>query len=215
VLMGVSGVLTVLGGQRLARTEGDSNFGGYLGLLAVATLVGCSLVLVAILSDPISTLLLRIAGRTPILGRARKKLHAFHDASKTLLAPRQLPFPTSVSVLSWGCEGLALFFIASCFGAQPGPDDAPGAAVTLPLCVFAYSYSMIAGNVAFILPAGIGLTEGLLGWLLDHSTGLTAQSAAAAMILLRACTLWFAVAIGLVCTALFERYYGRVEENDL
>lgn len=213
ILMAIAGLATVLGGQRLARTESGFDFGRTLGLLAVGTLVFCSLLLVAVLSDRVSNALLRVAGRLPLLRKVRGKLAAFHEASRTLLSPSQIVFPTAISVLSWSCEALALFVLARAFtGDVPGADDAPGAAVTAPLCAFAYCFSMIAGNLAVVLPAGLGVTEGLLGWLLDHSAGLARESAAATTILLRACTLWLAVLVGLVSAALFEKAYGRVDD---
>ncbi|HKE01609.1 MAG TPA: lysylphosphatidylglycerol synthase transmembrane domain-containing protein [Planctomycetota bacterium] len=215
VLMGVFGALTVLGGQRLSRAGDTFDVGGQLGNVAVLTLFACAALLFVVLHEGSSRRLLAIAARLPMVRRLHPKLETSHRAAKELLAIRQLAFPTAVSIVSWGCEALALYFIASRFSSDvPGLDDAPNAAVTLPLCFFAYAFSMIAGNLAIVLPAGIGLTEGILGYLLDHSAGLTTRSAAATIILLRACTLWLAVLVGLIAAAAFERTYGRVEETD-
>ncbi len=214
ILMAGFGALTVWSGQRLSGAERGTDLGRWIGLLAVGTLLGCVALLVVLFSDSISDRLLRTVGRLPFVWRVRQKLEASRAASRTLLSVREVCIATVLSVFSWSGEALALFFIASRFsGDLPGLDDAPGAAVTLQLCFFAYSYGMIAGNLAIVLPAGVGLTEGLLGWLLDHAGGLSQASANSAALMLRACTLWAAVVLGLVAAGLFERWFGSVEES--
>ena len=39
--------------------------------------------------------------------------------------------------------------------------------------------------------------------------------AAAAVILARLCTLWFAVGLGCIATALFTRRFGRIDDSEL
>ena len=82
-------------------------------------------------------------------------------------------------------------------------------------CVFAFSLAAIAGAVLIVFPGGLGVTEASMGGLLAReysaaglAAGAAQASAAAATILTRLCTLWFAVAVGLVATALFYRRHG-------
>jgi uncharacterized protein (TIRG00374 family) len=215
ILMGLGGLVTILEGQRLSGAQSGPDYGRYVGLAALATLGACVVLLGAVFCDPLVTRIIALMSRVPRLRKVEGKLVAFHDASKILLSPKQLLYPTVVSVVSWSCEAIALYFIAYQFsGDAPSPDDAPGARVTVALCFFAYSFSMIAGNILFLLPAGVGVTEGLLGWLLDHSAGLAKASANSCSLLLRACTLWIAVLVGLVAATLFERYYGAVDDSN-
>ncbi|MBI3817779.1 MAG: flippase-like domain-containing protein [Planctomycetes bacterium] len=215
ILMGASGIATIMGGQRLSGAPEGPDYGRYIGTAALGTLILCIVFLGVVFCDPLVMFIIKIMGRVGWLKKLDDKLVSFHDATKKLLSPSQLLFPTLISVASWSCEAYACYFIANQFSAdKPGLDDVPGAAVTLPLCFFAYSFSMIAGNILFLLPAGVGVTEGLLGWLLDHIAGLIQASSISCTLLLRACTLWFAVLVGLISTTLFERWYGRVEENN-
>lgn len=215
ILMGGAGAITVWTGQRLSGANEGPDYGRYISLAAVGTFVACLGILLVVFCDPLVMFFIRIAGRIGFLKKLEHKLVTFHDATKILLAPRQLLYPTVVSVFSWSCEALALYLIARQFsGDLPEPTDTPNAAVTLPLCVFSYAYSMILGNIVFVLPAGLGVTEGLLGWLLDHCAGLSKASANSCSLILRACTLWFAVVVGLACTTWFERRYGRVPDDN-
>lgn len=214
ILMGASGILTLWSGQRLSGATSGPDYGRYIGLAAVGTLVLCILLLGVVFCDPLVMFMIKQMGRVSWLKKIEHKLISFHDATKILLSPKELVFPTLVSVASWSCEALALHFIAYQFSSDAaGPDDVPGARVTVALSFFSYSFSMIAGNILFLLPAGVGVTEGLLGWLLDHSAGLLKSSANSCSLLLRACTLWFAVLVGLVAAGLFERWYGQVDES--
>lgn len=214
ILMGASGGYMLWSGQRLSGASQGPDYGRFVSLAAFGTLLACVTLLGVVFCDPLVMFIIRQMGRVRALKKIEHKLISFHDATKILLSPRQLIYPTLISVASWSCEALALYFIAYQFsGDTPSPDDAPGAAVTAAVCFFAYSFSMIAGNLLFLLPAGVGVTEGLNGWILDHSAGLTKSSANSCTLLLRACTLWIAVLVGLLAATLFERWHGRVDEN--
>jgi uncharacterized protein (TIRG00374 family) len=214
ILMAVSGLLTIAGGQRLSGAAEGPDYGRYVGLLALLTLVLCSLLLGVVFCDPLVRQGIRLLASIPRLGKLHHKLEAFHEAGKTLLSPRQLLYPTAVSVVSWSCEAIALYMIAGLLTTgQVESQDSASAAVTLPLCFFAYSFSMIFGNLVLFLPAGVGPTEGALGWFLDHAAGLTKPEANTATLVFRACTLWFSVLTGMAAATLFERTYGRIDES--
>ena len=88
--------------------------------------------------------------------------------------------------------------------------------------VFAYAFSAVAGAVLIVFPGGLGVTEYSMGKLLvaKYSTvgglGVDAARAMATgpVILARFCTLWFAVLVGFVATALFTRRFGRIESEE-
>lgn len=213
ILMGVGGVATVVGGQHLSGAPQGPDYGRYVAWLAIGTLVFCCMLLGVVFCDPLVSWIISRLARIPRFGKLHGKLTAFHEAGKALLSPRQLLYPTAVSVVSWGLEAVALFLIARWFSSGTvEAKDVPSAAVTLQLCAFAYAFSMIFGNIVIFLPAGVGATEGALGWFLDHAGGLTKPEANTSTLLFRACTLWLSVLIGMVAAATFERAYGRVEE---
>ncbi|MFT5284596.1 MAG: hypothetical protein ACI8TQ_000753 [Planctomycetota bacterium] len=185
-----------------------------------ATLGICAVALVLIGSEKFSALAVKIVSRTPYLKRMSKKVERSFATTRILLAPKELLFPTALSVVSWGCECTAFWLIAD--GMVDGDLD-------FLFAVFAYAFSAVAGAVLIIFPGGIGITEFTGGKLLRHKymplleeSGVAsdvikevAQSkAAGAMLLTRFCTLWFAVIVGLIATALFRKTYGQVDGNE-
>jgi uncharacterized protein (TIRG00374 family) len=81
----------------------------------------------------------------------------------------------------------------------------PGAALDLRAATFIYAAMTVAGALSF-LPGGLGVTEaGMLALLVRFGHGIGRGEAAAATFVTRACTLWFAVAIGLPALVLYAR----------
>jgi uncharacterized protein (TIRG00374 family) len=95
-----------------------------------------------------------------------------------------------VGVLSWGGECLALYVILLGFGATPGLELVNQA-------TFALAAGSLVGS-ASLLPGGIGAAEGTVAAVLDLVAGQPRDVSAAATLLIRACTLWFGVALGAV-----------------
>jgi len=63
----------------------------------------------------------------------------------------------------------------------------------------------IAGALSF-LPGGLGVQEGgMVALLVQTAQGVGGATAAAATFITRLCTLWFAVAVGLVALSLGRR----------
>jgi uncharacterized protein (TIRG00374 family) len=81
----------------------------------------------------------------------------------------------------------------------------PGTTLTLRAATIIYASMTVAGALSF-LPGGLGVTEaGMLTLLGRLGTGIGRGPAAAATFLTRACTLWFAVALGLPALILYGR----------
>ena len=79
-----------------------------------------------------------------------------------------------------------------------------GETITLTHGVGIYSLATLFGALAF-LPGGLGVTEGSLALMLGSQAGLPAGAAAAATLLIRATTLWFAVGLGLLALFWLDR----------
>lgn len=210
---------------------------GYLILMAIGglralpeyqwvfwvTLAACVGALFLAGSPRFSEFVAKTLSRTPFLWRLSGKVRGSFASTRILLAPKEVIMPTLLSVISWGCECVAFWLIADALLEQD---------VDFLFCVFAYAFSAVAGAVAIIFPGGLGITEYAGGSLLRRhyqvlmpaagaSTEALKQAAqvkaAAAMILTRLCTLWFAVLLGLIATALFRLRYGKAdtaEESD-
>jgi uncharacterized protein (TIRG00374 family) len=195
----------------LVALGGIASYPGYQWVFW-ATLGLCVLGLFLAGSKGFSQLTAGLFARLPYVWRLAPRIRASFASTRILLAPREIVMPTLVSVAGWGLECTGFWLVA---GALVEGD------VPFLTAVFAYSFSAVAGAVLIIFPGGLGVTEGSMGSLLrrSYSSGLglslevARQTAAVAVILTRLCTLWFAVAVGLVATAHFTRVYGGVEET--
>ena len=184
-----------------------------------ATLGLCGLVLVLAGSRRTARITYKVFSRAPYFWRLASRIEGSFASVRVLLAPRQIVLPTLLSVIGWGLECLGFWLIASAL--------VEGAVEPL-FCVFAYAFSAVAGAVAIVAPGGLVITEGLLGTLLrrryepvlavslelggETLRKVARAKAAGAVILVRLCTLWFAVAVGLVATWVFTRRFGEPEE---
>jgi uncharacterized protein (TIRG00374 family) len=163
-------------------------------LAAGAALIGVGLLVVSV--ESIAKLALRIAARVPGVRAVAPKLEEFYLSTAALLRPAPLVIAVAIAIVAWACECLAFWLIVRGF---------PGAAVALRAAVFIYATMTVAGALSF-LPGGLGVTElGMLELLGKLGTGTGRSVAAAATFITRACTLWFAVLVGLVALLIFAR----------
>jgi uncharacterized protein (TIRG00374 family) len=181
--------LLLLSGAGVFTFDVDRRF-----LAAGAALIGLGLVVVSV--DGIAVFALRLAGRIPGVRRFAPKLDEFYRSTATLLRPAPLAVAVALSAVSWAFECVAFWLVVRGF---------PGASVALRAAFFIYATMTVAGALSF-LPGGLGVTElGMLELLGKLGTGTGRSVAAAATFVTRACTLWFAVAVGLGALVLFAR----------
>jgi uncharacterized protein (TIRG00374 family) len=163
-------------------------------LAAGAVAVGLALALIA--SKSLASRLLSLCERLPPVARFVPKLRESHTAAASLLSPGPLAVTTTLAVGSWFLECLAFWVVVRGF---------PGASLGLQSATFIYAAMTVAGALSF-LPGGLGVTEaGMLAMLATFGTGIGRGTATAATFVTRACTLWFAVAIGLPALAICTR----------
>lgn len=177
---------------------GSVGFTGGLRWAGVgAALVGALLVVVASrrLSLGIIGLVERLPGK---LGKIGPKLHQAYDSLATLVKAKNLLLPTMLSIAAWSLECLSLWVILRGFGAD----------TAVPLCMFFYATSTLAGALVPV-PGGLGVTEGALQQQLHEVGHVATSTSTAAMLLVRFATLWFAVLVGFVAlSALKQRHPG-------
>lgn len=199
---------------------------GYLVLVAIgglntlpeyawmfwALLVLCLVGVLGVGSRRVARAAVALTARLPGLGRMAPRLEGSFSSARVLLAPREVVLPSLVSVFGWGAECTGFWLIANAV--------VPGSMPIL-LAVFAYAFSAVAGAVLILFPGGLGVTEFSLGRIVrlrltELGTALDVAQATAAgvVILARLCTLWFAVVLGLLATALFTRRFGALEEGE-
>jgi uncharacterized protein (TIRG00374 family) len=206
---------------------------GYLILIAVgglatapdyawvfwATLGLCAALLFVVGHERSSHAAIGLIERMPLVSKLGHRLEGAFESARRLLAPREIVLPTVVSFVGWGLECTGFWLIARAVVPH---------SVSYLFCVFSFALSAVAGAVAIVAPAGLGITEGVLGTLLrpkfqvvieatrgvvgDAARKIARSEAACTVILARLCTLWFAVLVGFIAVGAFTRRYGSVDE---
>jgi uncharacterized protein (TIRG00374 family) len=119
-------------------------------------------------------------------------------AARALLGTRLLVEMTLLSAVSWLFECLAAYVCVK------------GLRLDLSLAetIVVFTLGSLAGAISF-LPGGLGVAETSMTGLIKVLGDTTKAQAAAATLLMRLATLWFAVALGLLGLAVEERLYRR------
>lgn len=170
--------------------------GGVLWMSAGLLVVFMILVLVA--SPSVGAWVVAGLPRLPgPLGRVGVKVGAKMSEAlarlRTITAPKHLAWPTALSVVGWGLEGVGLWLILRGFG-QAAP---------LTLTGFFYATATLAGALVPV-PGGLGVTDKLLEEQMARLGQVPAATATSAMLLARFATLWFAVIVGFVALAILR-----------
>lgn len=123
------------------------------------------------------------------------KLVAMLREARRCHSPRLIIVATCLSVVAWGAESVAFYWVLQWLGSD----------ISLTFAVFVYALSMLAGGLSF-LPGGLGGTEAVMVSLLVLK-GMSLPAAVAATVFIRLATLWFAVLIGII--ALIKSRHGE------
>ncbi len=127
----------------------------------------------------------RLARAMTFRGRAAVLID-IHQAFTRLTAPGTLLPGLALSTAAWAAEGIGCALVVRHY--------APSVPVLA--SVFDYAASSVAGAVSMI-PGGLLAAEGSLVLLLERQ-GVALDAAMASTVIVRAATLWFAVAVGLL-----------------
>ncbi|MEM9802047.1 MAG: lysylphosphatidylglycerol synthase transmembrane domain-containing protein [Planctomycetota bacterium] len=181
---------------------GLTSHAGDHGWIALATLGLAGAVVTLVGSRRVARAVVGAARGLPVVGPRASQLEETLDSARRLLAPRELPLATLLAAGGWFLECLGCWILArSALPAEAAADASLGLAEV----TYAFALSAVAGAVVVVAPGGLGVTEGLLTGLLQggyREAGLAAEGARATAfsvtLVTRLCTLWFAMAIGLV-----------------
>ncbi len=168
----------------LLITVGSASFPGGAIWASAGALAVLSL-LAFISSERLSAWVLKLLAKTKLGAKFAPKIAEALAGLRVLTTPRRLVFPTLLSVVGWGLEGVGLWLILQGFGEL----------TTVPPTLFCYATSTLAGALVPV-PGGLGVTEGLLEQQMHHLGGVSETGATSAMLLCRFATLWFGVALG-------------------
>jgi glycosyltransferase 2 family protein len=137
--------------------------------------------------------LLVLAVRAPFFDHFAPVAEA-RAAAGELLRPGLLVGMTLISAAGWFCLCLSVYVCVRGLDLE----------VSLADSTVAFSVSALAGAIT-LLPGGLGVTDAGLTGLLRLLADVPPTGAAAATVLARLATLWFAVAFGLVALAVEQR----------
>ena len=162
----------------------------------IAVLAVLLIPIVLLQSRRICIRLLEALKSLPLLARLSDSLITAYESAYALFRLRILLVALSISVISWGFECLAMYYVLLGFGVE----------ASLPLSTFVFSFSSLAGAISMI-PGGLAVAEGSFAGLLILS-GFAREIAAGATVLIRFCTLWFGVMLGAVTLLLFRNRFA-------
>jgi uncharacterized protein (TIRG00374 family) len=156
-------------------------------LFAAGLIVVAVLFVVLAVSDRLVERVGDLIARRLLMGHVAADSRESARVFRILLRGAPLVVGTVLGIVAWFAECLALLALLRGLGWQ---------ATTLFDATFVYAASTLAGALT-MLPGGLGSTEASMAALFALQ-GVPRAIAGPATILVRACTLWFGVAIGLV-----------------
>jgi uncharacterized protein (TIRG00374 family) len=115
-----------------------------------------------------------------------------------LLRARTFAVAVVIGVVAWSCECVAFWLVFPALHWR---------GVSLLSATFVYATATLAGAVT-LLPGGLGVTEGTMAALLAV-LAVPRGVAVAATLIIRACTLWFAVILGVAAYVAHMRWLAR------
>ncbi len=180
----------------LLASAGAVAFQRGVELLGLVLAVGAAAVAVA-QSRGITLRGLAMMEGMPLVGRYLPRLRAFYESIHLLLRWRPLGVSVGLGFVSWFGECAAFYLVLQGLGVQPSP-------LLLLQATFILAFSTLVGS-ASMLPGGLGAAEGSIAVLLVSTVALSSDMAVAATLLIRLCTLWFGVSVGLVALGLLLR----------
>jgi uncharacterized protein (TIRG00374 family) len=138
--------------------------------------------------------------RLPVVSRFAHHLYALYDSTERLLAWKPLTIAIVLGLISWAGECLAFYVVLIGLGFAPS-------GTLLLQATFILAMSTLVGAVS-MLPGGLGAADasvtGLL-LLLVTVPPMSQPVAVAATLLIRFCTLWFGVLLGVAALLLAGR----------
>ena len=158
---------------------------------------GLILMIILIQIRPAALWLLDMGSKLPLLKRISGELREFYEGSFSLFKPKALLVAVSIGTVSWLGEGIGLYYILKGLGIPGGWDS-------LSIAVFVLAFSTVIGAVS-ALPGGLGAAEASIAGMLALLLKVSRDTAAAATLLIRFATLWFAVALGLIIWVVFRQ----------
>ena len=144
----------------------------------------------------LSLAILSFGERLPVLARIAHLMRTFYESSYTLLQWRPLLLAVSIGFISWSGECAALYFVFTGLGIAANLD-------LFIKATFILSVSSLIGSASG-LPGGLGTADGSMLGLTRLLVTTSATLGGAATLLIRLCTLWFGLGLGVIALLIFR-----------
>ena len=167
---------------------------GWELLLALCIIV--ITVVLVIQNRRLSMALLGFGERLPIVSRIAHLIRTFYESSYALLQWRPLLLAILIGLISWSGECAALLFVYAGLGIAFSLD-------VFIKSMFILAVSSLVGSVSG-LPGGLGTADGSMLGLTQLLVTPSKAIAGAATLLIRLCTLWFGLGLGVIALILFR-----------
>ncbi len=175
-----------------------------IGIPALAIILIALVAVVALMqSRALAERGIDLLARLPAVGRFADLAKNMYESAYLMLRLRPLAIAFTLATLAWFGECFALFLILIGFGLPATPN-------LLLHATFIYASASLFG-AATLMPGGLGTTEGSMTSLLQLLIGASATVAAGATLLVRVCTLWFAIVLGGIALFIFGRVEGKTD----
>jgi uncharacterized protein (TIRG00374 family) len=169
----------------------------YGWLIILVVLVG----LVASLTFLASSKGVGLLVRLPLIRRWESVLADSNRALQTLFSPKVMTVAVLLGALSWIAPGLGFWLVLQGLGAS----------VSVPMAVSIFSAATLIGSVS-MLPGGLVSTESSMLLLLTQ-VGLGTVTALASVLIIRVCSLWLAIGIGVAALIYLKRHRAVMPEQ--
>ncbi len=140
------------------------------------------------------------------LARRADEVGRLFTSARLLLAPGLLLTAVCIGLVSWSGECMAFYLVLHGLGIGTGWD-------VLVQAAFVLAVSTLVGS-ASLSPGGLGSAEASSAALLVAVTHTQLTNAVAATLLIRLCTLWFGVCVGLVSLWAYRGRFGGWRGSD-
>lgn len=164
-------------------------------LLLTLFILGLAVILI-IQNRQLSLTLLGFGERMPIISRIAHLIRTFYESSYTLFQWRPLLLAILIGLISWSGECGALFFVYAGLGITISVD-------LFIKSMFILAISSLVGSASG-LPGGLGTADGSMLGLTRLLITPSRAIAGAATLLIRLCTLWFGLGLGVIALVLFR-----------
>lgn len=173
-------------------------------LAFVVLLVGSIVGIVLLQSRSFVEWVIAFVERLPLGAKIAPRLRDIYESTLQLMGWKVILVSTLISFVSWGFECVAFYYVLTALGIE-------GSALLLLQATFIFAASTLFGLVSF-LPGGLGASEASSAGLLVFMVGMSSGAASAATLIIRFCTLWFGVLLGVIALLWFsQRYRGEGE----